>query len=310
MKRATIITVLCAILISSLSIDGANRKRNVSRYRNNVKTTKVKANKNNVDADAKQTTPKLTKAENKKNTPKLGIDLTSEEEVAIKKYLSKGYIENGCLFISTVDSYNLLNNSEKADFLRLISKAAKCENIVVHTSNGKSEQWSKQGNQLSLFETWATTDLGLSDYSALELDKQGNRKVFYSIGASGNYSDGNYMASANFQVGTYLYKDVIDASVSLNIGYSGSKENSDFSGDIGLSSRYYLPFRAKKLNMTPYLGMGIGWTFSSSSMFDIRALAGVSCFVGRGKSIDIGIQYGKSSHFLTTIGFTFRPKIK
>jgi hypothetical protein len=78
---------------------------------------------------------------------------------------------------------------------------------------------------------------------------------------------------------------------------------------VGVDSRAYLPFRIKDVNLAPYAGAGVSWSFAPESFFELRLLAGGCWFVGPG-SFDIGLQYGTKSDFALTLGYTFRIPVK
>ena len=82
-----------------------------------------------------------------------------------------------------------------------------------------------------------------------------------------------------------------------------------FAGDVGFDSRAYLPFRIKNVNLAPYAGAGVSYSFSPDSYFELRLLAGACWFVGPG-SLDVGLQYGTKSDFSLTLGYTFRFPVK
>ena len=144
----------------------------------------------------------------------------------------------------------------------------------------------------------------------LELKRQGKTKVFYYVGGMLNGGNGSTSYSLNLRGGTYLYENLLDASVTLNLGGNKPEEGgSQFTGDVGADSRAYLPFRIKNVNLAPYVGAGVSWSFAPESFFELRLLAGGCWFVGSG-SFDIGLQYGTKSDFALTLGYTFRIPVK
>ena len=124
-----------------------------------------------------------------------------------------------------------------------------------------------------------------------------------------NGGDETTTYSLNLRAGSYLYKNLLDASVSFNIGRNKSGDESQTVGDIGVDSRAYLPFRIKNVNLAPYAGIGVSWTFEPENYSELRLLAGGCWFVGPG-SFDIGLQYGTESDFSLMLGYTFRIPVK
>lgn len=133
--------------------------------------------------------------------------------------------------------------------------------------------------------------------------------VFYYIGGSFYSGDEYSNGSLNLRAGSFLYKNVIDVSATLNIGGYKTGEERQFTSDVGVDSRAYLPSHIKNINLAPYAGAGISWTFAPESYFELRLLAGSCWFVGPG-SLDMGLQYGTESDFTLTLGYTFRIPVK
>ena len=117
---------------------------------------------------------------------------------------------------------------------------------------------------------------------------------------------GLHSGMLNLRCGTYLYQNKWDISGSLSIGYTKSGK-AQFAGSIGTDSRIYFPI--KSINLSPYAGAGISWSFPPNSYFEVKILTGACWFIGNG-SLDIGAQYGIKSGFSFTMGYTFRPILK
>jgi hypothetical protein len=147
-------------------------------------------------------------------------------------------------------------------------------------------------------------------YLPLQLKRHGETRLFYYVGGmlSGGNSSTTY--ALNLRGGTFLYKNLLDASATLNLGRNKVDEgDSQFIGDVGLDSRVYLPFRIENMNLAPYAGVGGSWSFAPDSYFELRLLAGGCWFIGPG-SFDIGLQYGTESNLALTLGYTFRLSIR
>ena len=122
-------------------------------------------------------------------------------------------------------------------------------------------------------------------------------------------TEGIFNLLASFRAGTFLYRDIIDFSVLANMGISSNDTSTNFNGDLGLMGRVYYPIRSlKAFPMAPYAGIGTTMTYSPSFNLELVFYAGVSMYVGPG-SIDVGVQYGLSSKFAATFGYTFRPNL-
>lgn len=201
--------------------------------------------------------------------------------------------------------YDSLNVIQKKDVLSKVAQEFADHDITIYSEDQQRELWVNTSYGIKMIERWNNDSLQIERYQPLELKRQGKTKVFYYIGGqlSGSKSSTNY--SLNLRAGTYLYKNLVDASVTMNLGGNTTDEESQFAGDLGIDSRVYLPFRIKKVNLAPYAGAGISWAFAPESYFEARFLAGGCWFVGPG-SFDIGLQYGIESGFSGMLGYTFR----
>ena len=122
-------------------------------------------------------------------------------------------------------------------------------------------------------------------------------------------SKGLFNMLGSLRAGAYLFKNYLDASATLSGGLSVSNGDAIFKGNLAVSSRAYLPFRIKKLNLAPYAGAGASLAISSESYVELQLLTGACWFLGPG-SLDIGIQYGIKSKFALTIGYNYSPAFK
>ncbi len=223
------------------------------------------------------------------------------------KFLQGGYAENGKLHLYAHTAYSDLSQDSKLDLLNRFALDFPNHDITVHTADdGKSELWLSDSHGLHYLTTWHTDSLNIEQYRPLEMKRLGGTRMFYYVGGVFNGSDGYNYGALNLRGGTFLYKNLLDASATLCLGYSKAEgADYDFTGSVGIDSRAYLPFRIKNVNLAPYAGAGLSWTFAPEKYTELRLLAGACWFVGKG-SLDIGLQYGTESEFSLMVGYTFR----
>jgi hypothetical protein len=113
------------------------------------------------------------------------------------------------------------------------------------------------------------------------------------------------------RIGFFLLKDRWDLALSETFGVftSQANESGNFNEELGLLSKVYFPIKIKKYKFSPYTGAGVSLVVDGDfdeqdTYFRTMFLAGVSYYVGPG-SLDIGMQYDKTSKFTMTVGYTF-----
>ena len=227
----------------------------------------------------------------------------------VLKYLYGGFVKDGKLYLMADTNYMNLSLENKKDVLNRVIKDFPNHDIILRSGERDRELWISTESGISFVEKWNNDSINIKDYTAMELKRSGNNNFFYYVGGSFNGSKGNHNGLLGLRAGSYLYKNIIDASTSLNLGFSKTEEQKQFTGNIGIDCRSYFPLRKSKVNIVPYAGAGISWTFSPESYFEMRFLAGGCWFVGPG-SLDLGLQYGLKSGFSMTLGYTFRPSLK
>lgn len=227
-------------------------------------------------------------------------------DTTVVKYLRGGYVRDGKLHLTAKDNYSTLDLNRKKELLYKISREFPDMDIVVYEGEKLREVWMVSVAGVFLMEKWSIDDLQLENYKPLALKRSGNSKVFYYVGGSYNKSDTYSNGSLNLRGGTYLYKNTIDISATISIGYVSLQDSSFSSRNISIDNRYYLPYRPKKVNLTPYAGAGLAWTFKPENYIEPHLLLGACWFVGPG-NLDLGVQYGRKSGVTATIGYTFRP---
>ncbi len=296
MIKIRLFTITILLLLVCLSLDAQTRK-NVRRTR--PKTTKVQASQKEEKKDTVAVVPK-------KEEPKY----KSLNDPMVVRYLRGGFAKERKLHLVTNSDYDSLNIIQKQDVLNKIAQEFDGYDMTIYAGGQQRELWLNSGHGLKMIEQWNNDSLKIEDYLPLELKRQGKTKVFYYVGGMLNGGNGCTSYSLNLRGGTYLYENLLDASVTLNLGGNKPEEGeSQFTGDVGVDSRAYLPFRIKKVNLAPYLGAGVSWSFAPESYSELRLLAGGCWFVGPG-SLDIGLQYGTKSDFALTLGYTFRIPVK
>ena len=230
----------------------------------------------------------------------------SLNDSTVVKYIRGGYVKDCKLYLVASDAYSLLDYNQKKKVLDTVARNFPNMEITVYAKGQKREVWMA-GAGVILIEQWDNDDMQMENYQPLELKRSGDSKVFYYVGGSFNKGESYSNGSLNLRGGSYLYQNTLDVSATLGIGYVGMSDTSQFSSNIGIDSRYYLPYKPKGINLSPYAGAGVAWTLAPSAYFELRILAGCCWFIGQG-SLDLGLQYGIKSGLSFTIGYTFRPK--
>jgi len=233
----------------------------------------------------------------------------SLNDTSVVQYLIGGYVKEGKLYLMANDAYSTLDINKKRELLSMVAREFPHMDITISDSKGRCELWGGSDAGVFLMEQWSNDDMQIDDYKPLELKRNGNSKLFYYIGGAYSNNDGYRNGSLNLRAGTYLYRNIVDITASLSMGYAKTSDTTQFTGSVGADGRYYLPFRPKTINLTPYAGGGVAWIFAPEKQFELRLLAGACLFVGPG-SFDLGVQYGTSSGFSATFGYTFRPSLQ
>ena len=294
MKKNRIIALCVFLLLTCISVgtqaQNTNRKKQTKSARVQKKTEK----KDTVALAPKKEEPKYK----------------SLSDPMVVRYLRGGFAKEKKLHLMTNSDYGALSDYQKREVLNKVAQEFAGYDMTLYTGGQGRELWITDGNNVKCLEKWNNDSLRIEDYLPLELKRSGKTKVFYYVGGMLNGGNGSTCYSLNLRGGTYLYENVLDASATLNMGGNKPEEGeSQFTGDIGIDSRAYLPFHIKNVNLAPYAGAGVSWSFAPESFFELRLLAGGCWFVGPG-SLDIGLQYGTKSDFALTLGYTFRIPVK
>ena len=292
MKKNRIIALCVLSLVTCVFVEAQTQRNN---RRNSATTTHVQEKTELEKKDTVAFAPK-------KEEPKY----KSLSDPLVVRYLRGGFAKDNKLHLMTNSDYAILSAIQKQEVLNKVAMEFAGHDMMLYTGGQGRELWMADGNSVKCLETWNNDSLRMQDYLPLELKRSGATKVFYYVGGMLNGSKNNTSYSLNLRAGSYLYKNLLDASATLNIGGNKSDgSDSQFTGDVGVDSRAYLPFHIKNVNLAPYAGTGVSWSFAPESYFEWRLLAGGCWFVGPG-SLDIGLQYGTKSDFALTLGYTFR----
>ena len=284
------------LLITSISVEAQSRKNN---RRTQTRTTRVQKEKEAEKTD-------MVEVISKKEDPKY----KSLSDPTVVRYLRSGFTKEKKLYLITNKNYASLSDYQKREVLNKVAQEFAGYDMTLYTGGQQRELWIADGNTVKCLEKWNNDSLRIEDYLPLELKRCGKTKVFYYVGGMLNGGGGSTSYSLNLRGGTYLYENLLDASATLNLGGNKTEgSESQFTGDVGVDSRAYLPFRIKNVNLAPYAGAGVSWSFAPEDYFELRLLAGACWFVGPG-SLDIGLQYGTKSDFALTLGYTFRIPVK
>lgn len=291
------IIILCLLLLTTcVTIEAQTQRFN---RRNKARTTRVQKQ---TKPDKKDSVNLPTKKEESK--------YKSLSDPTVVRYLRGGFAKEKKLHLITNSDYTTLLDYQKQDVLGKVAQEFAGYDMTIYTGGQGRELWIADGKSVKCIEKWNNDSLRIEDYLPLELKRSGKTKVFYYVGGMLNGGNGSTSYSLNLRGGTYLYENLLDASVTLNLGGNKPEEGkSEFMGDVGIDSRAYLPFHINDVNLAPYAGAGVSWSFAPESFFELRLLAGGCWFVGPG-SLDIGLQYGTKSDFAVTLGYTFRIPVK
>ena len=296
MTKLKLFTIAILLMLVCPSLDAQTRK-NTNRSRN--RTTKKKTPPKEDQKDTVALVPKKEEPKHK-----------SLNDPLVVRYLRGGYAKENKLFLMTNVDYESLKVEQKQEVLGKVAQEFADHDITIYSVGQQRELWLNTGNGIKMIERWNNDSLQIENYLPLELKRQGETKVFYYVGGMLNGSDGSTSYSLNLRGGSFLYKNLLDASATLNLGGNKAEgDKSQFTGDVGVDSRAYLPIPIKDVNLAPYAGAGVSWSFAPESYFELRLLAGGCWFVGPG-SLDIGLQYGTKSDFALTLGYTFRIPVK
>jgi hypothetical protein len=176
----------------------------------------------------------------------------------------------------------------------------------------KREIWSKNSsNNVILLDS---INMNNSDLTRALENKQKLVKHpwFFYFGGQGMFTSEDFTnVSLGLRIGSFLLLDRWDMAVSFGLNGIPEDEEGDL-GEInisaGLVSKFYFPMKIMKQRISPYIGGGVDFITDSggNESINVSGLTGISWALGPG-SLDLGVQYSKTSDFTFNIGYTFFP---
>jgi hypothetical protein len=179
---------------------------------------------------------------------------------------------------------------------------------VAYVSYGhKREIWGKDATQtVRLLDT---LDMNSNNLKGIERESQKLIKHpwFFYFGGQSNFNSETFSLMLSARIGFFLLKDRWDLALSETFSVSETGATSE----LGILSKVYYPI--KKYKISPYIGTGLslvytgydnGQEYTENTYWAPTLLWGISWYVGHG-SLDVGMQYGKTSKFAVTVGYTF-----
>ncbi len=234
-------------------------------------------------------------------------DIHVYSDSTIVNYIAGGRVEDGKLYLIADNAYDKLTQKEKSILIHSLTDSLTTDNIVVNTET-EIELWTRSDTSaFQLTFTWDADNSNIEKYKPLSIQKSGLDRMFWYAGGNIHGTKGNFNGSINLRIGTYLYKNYVDCSITSDLGLMSASGSTSFSGNIGIMGRGSFPIPIPKVPIAPYGGIGINLNLSPQVYFEIVTYTGISLYIGPG-SIDIGFQYGLKSKFSATFGYTFRPQ--
>jgi hypothetical protein len=226
-------------------------------------------------------------------------------------YFDSVYVnESGIVNFIATEKYRTIENMRiKNALIYRALFAQKTRMAYVHYDK-KNDFWiinrDERAQLLETIDLDKTEIVGFTDKRSSQLIRN---QWFLSFGGQSSLNENSLSVYENFRIGTFLMKNRWDIAISIMGGMSGSWDEPWLNYNINLNTRYYQPI--PKIHLSPYGGYGIGLNYTESTdniSLEHIFMTGVSWALGPG-SLDIGLQYGTSSKFMITLGYTFFPSI-
>lgn len=215
-------------------------------------------------------------------------------------FFSKASMMDSTLILVGKEKYAVADKAVQTEMIKYMLDLSNTNRAIVEY-DGKSWFWYFFDGHLYC-NSWNTSYNLINDYNYAEVDRLGDDKWFFTVGGDMSFSSViNIGISGRF--GTYLWKRYLDAGLGLNCSYSNSSESDNWSLSMNITSRLYFTRFFSNHSLAPFVGAGFGYVFSPSSDFDPLVTLGLNWYLPKG-SIDVAIQYGKSSEFGLTAGYT------
>jgi hypothetical protein len=177
-------------------------------------------------------------------------------------------------------------------------------------SGSNRELWGKsKGNETILLESLDLNNLDLQKFKDNRSQLLIRNNWFLYYGGNTMFNPDMFTLGLNFRVGSFLVKNRWDLAFSWSVNAMSQENAEDVYGglNLGLNTRYYQPL--KKLPISPYVGAGIAYNVPFSDIdatSEFIGMLGCTWALGPG-SLDFGVQYGTTSKFMLTVGYTFFP---
>jgi hypothetical protein len=198
--------------------------------------------------------------------------------------------------------------SERQFVIGSILESFNTKMAVVKYDN-KRDLWGidSQNNEAVLMESLDLDNPDLTKFSDKRSGQLIRNNWFMSYGGQGMFNSDYVNIGLNVRIGSFLLMDRWDMAWSTSLNVS----DETITASMGVSSKYYYPMEVREQRISPYVGSGINLVYSdnidtSETRLEASALIGVSWALGPG-SMDVGLQYGKVSGFMFTVGYTFFP---
>ncbi len=229
--------------------------------------------------------------------------------VSLSDCFTGSYTSDNILFLFATDEFSSLNVEKKEEIINTYFSYSAEKQIITLTSPQKRELWIKKDGKYLFVEKWDNNDMQIMDYTPISLQRNGESRWYFNYGGTLAGARGVFHVLGNFRAGTYLFKNILDVSAAVTAGLSTNISNTQFIGNLSLSSRAYLPLQLKAISLSPYAGAGVSMAISPDRYIEPQFLAGICWLLGPG-NLDFGVQYGIRSKWGFTIGYTFRPSFK
>lgn len=223
-----------------------------------------------------------------------------DPNVEAVRFFTKAAKMDDTLFLSAKDAFAAADSLKQTEMIRHMLSYSGARRVVVESATN-STVWYLLDRRL-LRNEWNTEKNLIHEYNYAQVNRYGADKWFFTFGGDMSFSS-VITIGVNGRIGAYLWKRFIDAALGLNIGYSGGGGADYWNISANLTSRVYFTRFFSKSPLSPFAGIGVGYVICPDVNFDPLAIAGVNWYLSRG-SIDFSIQYGKSSKFGITAGYT------
>lgn len=227
-------------------------------------------------------------------------DSPTDPNVEAAGFFMKAAKLDDTLFLSAKDKFAAADSLKQAEMIHYMLSYSGARRVVVESATNSAVWYLCDGHLLR--NEWNTEQNLIDAYTYAQVNRYGSDKWFFTFGGDMSFSS-SITIGINGRIGAYLWKRFIDAALGLNIGYSGGGGADYWNVSANLTSRVYFTRFFSKWPLSPFAGIGVGYVICPDGNFDPLASVGFNWYLSRG-SIDFSIQYGKSSKFGVTGGYT------